>query len=93
MENAKLFFKPSIWITAEHAADMLGISIEKANQLLSRPDTSELLKRAMHEAIQTALRYVLQEMERIPHETVPVRVDCAVALPPLPTAHIFTQEF
>lgn len=91
-EHTKLFFAPKIWITAEHAADMLDISLEKADQLLSRPDTNEILKTRMHQALQDALLATLQQMARIPHETVPTRVDCAVALPTLPVARIFTQE-
>jgi len=84
MKNSQLFFAPKIWIKAEHAADMLGISLEKANQLLSRPDTNDILKAAMHRAVQDALLQTLQQMARVPHETVPTRIDCAVALPPLP---------
>jgi len=92
VEHARLFFAPKIWITAEHAADMLGISIEKADQLLSRPDTSEILKAAMHAGLQAALRTTLEQMARVPHEAVPTRVDVAVALPPLPTARTFAKE-
>ena len=82
--HAKLLFKPLIWITAEHAADVLHISIEKADQLLSRPDTNDLLKAAMHDAIQQSLVTVLKQMVRIPHESVPTRIDCNVNLPALP---------
>jgi hypothetical protein len=45
-EHAKILFRPLIKIEAEHAAEVLGITLEKADQLLSRPDTFELLKTA-----------------------------------------------
>ena len=89
--HARLFFRPQIWITAEHAADMLGIPLEKADQLLSRPDTSDILKAAMNEGLQAILKRTLEDMARVPHSSMPVRVDCAVALPELPIAHIFGQ--
>jgi hypothetical protein len=34
-------------VTAEHAADVLGISLEKADKLLSAPDTYEIVKAAL----------------------------------------------
>ena len=83
-QNAKIFFHPKIWITAEHAAGVLGISIEKANQIMSRPDTYELLKQSLEGAIQTALLNTLQQMVRVPHETVPTRVDCVAECPIVP---------
>jgi hypothetical protein len=80
-KHAKVFLHPRIWITAEHAAGVLGISIEKADQILSRPDTYELLKSSLHSALQTALLSTLQQMARIPHESVPTRIDCVADCP------------
>lgn len=90
--HAKLYFTPKICVTAEHAAGILGCSIEKADQVLSRPDTNELLKIAMHDAVQKALVEVLQAMVRTPHESVPTRIDCVAKLPILPTARVFNQS-
>jgi hypothetical protein len=46
-QHVKLFFSPQIYVTAEHAADVLGISLEKADKLLSAPDTYEIVKAAL----------------------------------------------
>src|SRR5574337_1628785 len=78
--NARIIFNPKVELAAEHVAEVLQISIEKANQLLSRPDTNEILRTAIIQAIHQALDKSLQEMARIPHETVPIRRDCMVTL-------------
>ena len=88
-QHAKLYFAPRIWITAEHAAEVLDVPIDKADQLLSRPDTNEILMAALHQAFNETVDRTLKEMLRVPHETVPTRIDCAVTLPTLPVAKIF----
>ncbi len=90
--HAKLHFMPKITVTAEHAAEILGVSIERADQVLSRPDTNEVLKVAMHEALQKVLVEVLHQMVKVPHESVPTRVDCVAQLPILPIARVFNQS-
>jgi hypothetical protein len=90
--QAKLIFTPKIIITAEHAAAVLGIPLEKASQIISRPDTAEVLKKAMNDAVQETLMRVLFQMARIPHETVPTRVDCVIQLPELPVARALNTD-
>jgi hypothetical protein len=68
-------------------AELLGISISKADQLLSRPDTNEILQKALHDSIQVTLFTTLSNMARTPHETVPTRVDCVVECPLVPPAN------
>lgn len=78
--SAKLFFHPRLRITAESVAQSLDISLEKANQVLSRPDTHAIILKALEQAFQETIKNTLLEMVRIPHETVPTRVDCSVRL-------------
>ena len=86
-QHVRLFFSPQIYVTAEHAADVLGISLEKADKLLSAPDTYEIVKAALGDGLQKALLEILQQMvrQRWPQDTIPVRVDCNVNLPSLPS--------
>jgi hypothetical protein len=92
-QHVRLFYDPKIYVTAEHAADVLGISLEKADKLLSSPDTYEIVKAAIAEGMQKALLETLQLMarQRWPQDTLPVRVDCYVKLPPLPVANLFNS--
>ena len=80
-ENAKIIFTPIIVITAEQVSQTFGFSIEKSNQLLSRPDSKLLFQKALEGSLQTALFEVVREISKVPHEIVPVRVDAAVRLP------------
>jgi hypothetical protein len=86
MEHVKLVYTPEIIITAEHAADVLSISLEKADQLLSSPDTFGIVQEALSVGLQEALLKILQEMvrKRWPQDTLPIRRDCVVRLPNLP---------
>lgn len=92
--HVKLAYTPKIYVTAERAADVLGITLEKADQLLSGPETFEVVKAALADAMQKALIDILQRMarQRWPQETVPIRVDCVVDLPPLPVVRLFSEE-
>ena len=85
-EHVKLFFQPQIYVTAEHAADVLGIDLAKADQLLSGPETASIVQVALAQGLQDALLKILQQMvrQRWPQDTVPIRVDCNVDLPMLP---------
>lgn len=89
--HALLIFHPRITIRAESVAEKLHISLEQADQLLSRPGTYPLLQQALGTAFQDTIFKTLLEMIRVPHETVPVRVDCTVELPELPVARIFNE--
>jgi hypothetical protein len=91
-ESVKLFYQPKIYLTAELAAQVLGIDLKKANQLLSAPDTYSIVQEALARGVQAALLDILQQMarQRWPQETIPVRVDCAVELPLLPVAYLLT---
>jgi hypothetical protein len=80
-KHAQIIFTPTIGIDAEQIARLYDISLEKADQILSRPDTKELLQKALQAALHEALNKVVYELVRIPHEVVPVRTDCVVALP------------
>lgn len=90
-QHARLFFHPSITITAELVAEKLDLSIEKADQLLSRHGTHDIMRKALDDAFHQAIFRTLREMVRIPHESVPVRQDCAVALPSLPMVQVFSK--
>jgi hypothetical protein len=79
-ESAKLFFHPRLRITGESVAQSLDISLDQANQVLSRPGTHTIILNALEQAFQETIRKTLIEMVRIPHETVPTRVDCSVRL-------------
>lgn len=89
--HARLFFHPSITVTAEAVADKLDLTIEKADQLLSRPVTHDIIREALDGAFQETIFRTLREMVRIPHESVPVRQDCAVGLPSLPMVQVFSK--
>lgn len=91
-EHVKLFYQPKIYLTAELAAQVLGIDLKKADQLLSAPDTHSIVQEALARGVQVALLDILQQMarQRWPQETVPVRVDCHVDLPLLPVAYLLT---
>lgn len=80
MAHAELLFHPQISITAEGVAEKLHLSIEQADQLLSRPGTHPTLEKALADAFQASIFHTLVEMAAVPHEPVPVRVDSAIAL-------------
>jgi hypothetical protein len=89
MDNAHLIFKPTIHIRAERVAEVLSIPLEKANQLLSHPETKQFLQVGLERAFQETVDRMLQEMSRVPLAAIaPIstRVDCIVELPPLPAA-------
>jgi hypothetical protein len=85
-EQVKLFYNPKIYVTAEQAARVLGISLEKANVLLSAPDTYSIVEAALKEGLAEIVNGVFRNMARArwPQETIPIRVDCHVDLPILP---------
>ena len=93
-EHVRLFYQPKIYLTAELAAQVLGIDLKKADQLLSAPDTYSIVQEALARDVQDALLKILQQMarQRWPQETIPVRVDCQVDLPVLPIAYLLTQD-
>ena len=84
-QNAVIILRPSITIRAERVAEVLHVSIEKANKLLSQPDTGQIIRTALEAKFQTTVDELLQGMLRVPMEAVPApRVDCSVTLPELP---------
>lgn len=85
MQNAELAFRPVITIKAERAAEVLGITIEAANKLLSQPGTKEVINAALEQAFHRSVSETLRMLVRQAQVSVPApRVDCAVALPALP---------
>src|ERR1035437_3803673 len=82
-DHVRLFYQPKIYLTAEHAAQVLGIDLRKADQLLSAPDTYSIVQEALQQGVQEPLFKILQQRarQRWPQETIPVRVDCRVELP------------
>lgn len=89
-ENAILIFTPRIRVAAENVALMCSVSIDRANRILSNPETKDLILRALDQSFHETVNRVLAELTRIPAAAVPSgpspRVDCAVSIPPLPPA-------
>lgn len=84
-QNAVLNFRPLISVRAERVAEVLGVTIEEANQLLSQPETRAIVERAINDALHAGVDTALVQMARIPLVSVSGNVrDCAVALPALP---------
>lgn len=84
-QNAVLNFRPLISVRAERVAEVIGVTIEEANRLLSREDTKSILEAALSQAFQEAVFSVMRQMSRVPTVSVTgPRVDCTVALPALP---------
>jgi hypothetical protein len=83
-ENAVLTFRPVLTVRAERVAEVLQISIETANKMLSQPETKDVLAAALSDAFQSAILRAFQQMTRTTMVSVPTRVDCTVELPALP---------
>jgi hypothetical protein len=82
---AHIILTPKIHIRGDRAAEVLGISLEQADKLLSQPDTKSLIQTALEQSFQETVDSVLRGMTRVPILSVPsIRVDCAVDLPVLP---------
>jgi hypothetical protein len=83
-EHVRIHFHPDIYLTSEQAARYLNISIEKADQLLSAPDTFNLVQSALQQGIQESLNNIMKQMARSKWPSVmdrsPVRVDVNVEL-------------
>jgi hypothetical protein len=88
MENAVLIFKPLLTVRGERVAEVLGISVDQANLLLSHPGTKDIIQTGLHRVFQETIDIVLQNMALVPIAQTSgmdtPRRDCAVALPELP---------
>ena len=82
-------FNPNIVLTAELTAKTLGISIEKADELLSGPETQSIIQTALAQAIERTLDETVKQMARCKWPSVmdqsPIRRDVTVELTGLPT--------
>lgn len=82
---AHIILTPKIHIRGDRAAEVLGISIEQVDKLLSQPDTKTLILNALEQSFQETVDSVLRGMTRVAIMSVPsIRQDCAVDLPSLP---------
>ena len=84
MEEATIILNPVLQIRASRAAEVLGVSLEKANRILGQPDTRQILIAALNQTFNETIDRTLKEMCRVPTEIVPIRRDCCVKLKPLP---------
>lgn len=84
MDESQIILRPILTIRASRVAEVLGVDLEKANRLLSQPDTRQILTTALEQSFQATIDATLKQMLRVPLESVPVVRDCAVKLPALP---------
>lgn len=81
MSNAVIIFTPRITVRAERVAELLGISIDRANLMLSQPETKNIIQTALEQSFQETTDAILKSMTRVPAVAVPSnRVDCAVGI-------------
>ena len=95
-EHVKIHFQPNIYLTSENAARYLDISIEKADELLSAPDTANIVQTALELGIQKSLNDVMIQMKKSRWPSVmdrsPIRQDVVVTLPSIGSASKFIGE-
>ncbi len=93
--HAVLIVRPAITIRSERVAEVLGVSLDKADQILSDPNTKPIIVAALERSFQETVSLVIKAAVRIPTEAFstgttgttgttgphPVRVDCLVTVP------------
>lgn len=64
-ENAVLWFTPKISIRAERVAQVLNISIDRANALLSEPNTKALIQAGLDQAFHSTVGDVIRGLSHL----------------------------
>ena len=88
IEHVKLHFRPDVMFTSEQTARYLGITIEKADELLSGPQAYEAIalciKQSIEKGLDEAVHLLARQRWPSTMDRSPIRQDCVVELPTLP---------
>jgi hypothetical protein len=81
MQPAVLILKPAITITAERVALVLGVPLDRATEILSRPDTRDIIQAALDQKFHETIDSLIFTLLRQPTVGAPPKRDVLVELP------------